>query len=213
DAAAAKGGRLRTAAAHRARGPTARREPGPPRHRGGHGHRWDAPRRLRRAARWDAAHRDGPRRRAPHAERAAALLRQADAASGGARHRHRARDLRGRRALAGDAARRDRSATANAPIGPSAAVAAVRADGATVYVGTHRPFGVREQIAKAIGIEERKVRVIPQITSGTYGRNTHGDAAIEAAILSKAAGRPVLLQWTREEEFVWSPSRPEAVLE
>src|SRR5439155_859136 len=92
---------------------------------------------------------------------------------------------------------------------PSAAVADVRADGATVYVGTHRPFGVREQIAKAIGIDERKVRVIPQITSGTYGRNTHGDAAIEAAILSKAAGRPVLLQWTREEEFVWSPSRPE----
>ena len=104
-------------------------------------------------------------------------------------------------------------AIANAPIGPSAAVADVRADGATVYVGTHRPFGVREQIAKAIGIDERKVRVIPQITSGTYGRNTHGDAAIEAAILSKAAGRPVLLQWTREEEFVWSPSRPEAVLE
>jgi CO/xanthine dehydrogenase Mo-binding subunit len=102
---------------------------------------------------------------------------------------------------------------ANAPIGPSAAVADVRPDGATMYVGTHRPFGVREQVAKAVGLPEDKVRVIPQITSGTYGRNSHADAALEAAILSKAAGRPVLLQWTREEEFVWAPSRPEAVLE
>jgi len=102
---------------------------------------------------------------------------------------------------------------ANAPIGPSAAVADVRSDGATMYVGTHRPFGVREQVAKTIGLPEKKVRVLPQITSGTYGRNSAADAAIEAAILSKGSGRPVLLQWTREEEFAWSPSRPEAVLE
>lgn len=102
---------------------------------------------------------------------------------------------------------------APAPIGPSAAVADVRADGATLYVGTHRPFGVREQIAKTIGLPETKVRVVPQITSGTYGRNSAADAPIEAAVLSKGSGRPVLLQWTREEEFAWSPSRPEAVLE
>jgi CO/xanthine dehydrogenase Mo-binding subunit len=104
-------------------------------------------------------------------------------------------------------------AIANAPIGPSAAVADVRAEGATMYVGTHRPFGVREQVAKVTNLPEEKVRVLPQITSGTYGRNSHGDAALEAAVLSKAVGRPVLLQWTREEEFAWSPSRPEAVLE
>lgn len=102
---------------------------------------------------------------------------------------------------------------ANAPIGPSAAVADVRPDGATMYVGTHRPFGVREQVAKTVGLPEEKVRVLPQITSGSYGRNSHADAAVEAAILSKGAGRPVLLQWTREEEFAWSPSRPEALLE
>ncbi len=101
----------------------------------------------------------------------------------------------------------------SAPIGPSAAVADVRGSGATMYVGTHRPFGVREQIAKTLGLPEKKVRVLPQITSGTYGRNSSADAAIEAAILSKGSGRPVLLQWTREEEFAWSPSRPEAVLE
>jgi CO/xanthine dehydrogenase Mo-binding subunit len=102
---------------------------------------------------------------------------------------------------------------ASAPIGPSAAVADVRGYGATMYVGTQRPFGVREQIAKILGLPEKKVRVLPQITSGTYGRNSSADAAIEAAILSKGSGRPVLVQWTREEEFAWSPSRPEAVLE
>jgi nicotinate dehydrogenase subunit B len=102
---------------------------------------------------------------------------------------------------------------ASAPIGPSAAVADIRGDGATMYVGTHRPFGVREQVAKTVGLPEKKVRVLPQITSGTYGRNSAADAAVEAAILSKGSGRPVLLQWTREEEFAWSPSRPEAVLE
>jgi CO/xanthine dehydrogenase Mo-binding subunit len=102
---------------------------------------------------------------------------------------------------------------ASAPIGPSAAVADIRADGATMYVGTQRPFGVREQVAKTVGLTEKKVRVLPQITSGTYGRNSAADAAVEAAILSKGSGRPVLLQWTREEEFAWSPSRPEAVLE
>jgi CO/xanthine dehydrogenase Mo-binding subunit len=102
---------------------------------------------------------------------------------------------------------------ANAPIGPSAAVADVRGYGATMYVGTHRPFDVREQVAQTLGLPEKKVRVLPQTTSGTYGRNSYADAAIEAAILSKGSGRPVLLQWTREEEFAWSPSRPEAVLE
>jgi nicotinate dehydrogenase subunit B len=102
---------------------------------------------------------------------------------------------------------------ASAPIGPSAAVADVRGDRATMYVGTHRPFGVREQVAKTVGLPEKRVRVLPQITSGTYGRNSSADAALEAAILSKGSGRPVLLQWTREEEFAWSPSRPEAVLE
>src|SRR5437763_16716948 len=65
----------------------------------------------------------------------------------------------------------------------------------------------------ANGLAPERVRVIQMTTSGTYGRNSQGDATIEAAILSKGASRPVLLQWTREEEFAWSPSRPEAVLE
>ncbi|MDO8506833.1 MAG: molybdopterin-dependent oxidoreductase [Candidatus Limnocylindria bacterium] len=101
----------------------------------------------------------------------------------------------------------------NAPIGPSAAVADVRADGATIYAGTQRPFGLREEIAGLLGLDEEKVRVLPQMPSGTYGRNSAGDAAVEAALLSKHAKRPVLVQWTRAEEFAYAPTRPEAFLQ
>jgi CO/xanthine dehydrogenase Mo-binding subunit len=101
----------------------------------------------------------------------------------------------------------------NAPIGPSAAVADVRADGTTVYAGTQRPFGLRDEVAAALGVAPETVRVIPQMPSGTYGRNSLSDAGIEAARLSKACGRPVLLQWTREEEFAQGPARPACALD
>lgn len=101
----------------------------------------------------------------------------------------------------------------NAPIGPSAAVADVRGDGATVYAGTQRPFGLRDEVAAATGLPVQSVRVIPLMPSGTYGRNSLGDCAIEAARLSKACGRPVLLQWSREEEFAQGPARPACALD
>lgn len=101
----------------------------------------------------------------------------------------------------------------NAPIGPSAAIADVRGDGATVYAATHRPFALRDGVARALGIPPERVRFIAQMSSGTYGRSSSYDAPLEAAVLSKHAGRPVHVQWTRAEEFALSPSRPEAVLE
>ena len=101
----------------------------------------------------------------------------------------------------------------NAPIGPSAAVADVGRDRTTIYAGTQRPFGLREQIASVLELDEKAVRVLPQMPSGTYGRNSSADAPVEAAILSKHAGRPVHLQWTRAEEFAFAPNRPAAYLE
>ena len=119
-------------------------------------------------------------------------------------------------ALAGGAVRLEAEYTlppiSNAPIGPSAALADVRPDGATIYAGTQRPFGLREEIAEDLGLDEATVRVLPQMPSGTYGRNSSGDAPKEAAILSKHARRPVLLQWSRAEEFAFAPTRPAAYL-
>jgi CO/xanthine dehydrogenase Mo-binding subunit len=120
-------------------------------------------------------------------------------------------------ALAGGAKRLEATFTlppiASAPIGPSAAVADARADGATIHVNTHRPFGLRDTIARRLGLDPERVRVAPTMGSGTYGRSSQADAAVEAAVLSAHAKRPVLVQWTRAEEFTVSPSRPEAVLE
>ncbi len=89
----------------------------------------------------------------------------------------------------------------------------VRPEGATVYAGTHRPFGLRDAVAGCVGLRPESVRVVPQMSSGTYGRSSAPDVSLEAAVLSKHARRPVLLQWSRAEEFAYSPSRPEAVLQ
>ena len=97
---------------------------------------------------------------------------------------------------------------AHASIGPSAAVADVRGEDADVYVSTQRPFGVRDEVAQILGMAAERVHVHPQVMSGVYGRGNMNDAVLDAARLSRAAGRPVLVQWTREEEFRLSPHRP-----
>jgi len=97
---------------------------------------------------------------------------------------------------------------AHASIGPNSAVADVRADGADLYVATQRPFALRDAVAALFQLPPESVRVHPQVMGGMYGRGNVGDAAIEAARLSHAVGRPVLVQWTREEEFRLSPCRP-----
>jgi isoquinoline 1-oxidoreductase len=83
----------------------------------------------------------------------------------------------------------------------------------TVWTGTQRPFGVRTELMNAFRLREDQVRVIvPDMGSGYGGKHT-GDAAIEAARLSKAAGKPVKLVWTRAEEFMWAYFRPAGVID
>jgi nicotinate dehydrogenase subunit B len=97
---------------------------------------------------------------------------------------------------------------AHASIGPRASVADVRKDGADLYVATQRPFGLRDATAEILGLPPESVHIHPQAMSGMYGRGNVGDAATDAVRLSRATGRPVLVQWTREEEFALSPHRP-----
>ncbi len=97
---------------------------------------------------------------------------------------------------------------AHASILPSAAAANVRADGADLYVATQRPFGLRDEAAAILGLEPGQVHVHPQQMSGMYGGGGWGSAAIDAVRLSRAAGRPVLVEWTRAEEFQRSAMRP-----
>lgn len=96
----------------------------------------------------------------------------------------------------------------HAAIGPSAAVADVRPSRVDLYVATQRPFGLREEVSRLLGIPLQSIHVHPQAMGGMFGRGGMNDAAIEAVRLSRGAGRPVLLQWTRAEEFRLSPHRP-----
>ncbi|TAK92799.1 MAG: isoquinoline 1-oxidoreductase [Verrucomicrobia bacterium] len=99
----------------------------------------------------------------------------------------------------------------HAPMETRAAVAEWKGDQLTVWTGTQNPFGNRSELAKALRIPESKVRVITPDTGGGFGGKHTGEAAIEAARLAQAAGKPVSLKWTRAEEFIWAYFRPAAV--
>ena len=102
---------------------------------------------------------------------------------------------------------------AHAPLEPRAAVAEWNGDKLTVWTGTQRPFGVRDELAETFRIPAKKVRVIMPDMGSAFGGKHSGECAIEAARLAKAAGKPVKLVWTREEEFTWAYFRPAGWIE
>jgi nicotinate dehydrogenase subunit B len=103
---------------------------------------------------------------------------------------------------------------AHAPLEPRAAVAQWTDGKLTVWMGTQRPFAVRDDLADIFHVPEKNVRVIVPDTGSAYGGKHTSDAGLEAARLARAAGaRPVKLVWTREEEFTWAYFRPAGVIE
>jgi isoquinoline 1-oxidoreductase len=102
---------------------------------------------------------------------------------------------------------------AHAPLEPRAAVAEWTDGKLAVWTGTQRPFGVRDELMQAFHLPAAQVRVIqPEMGSGYGGKHT-GEAAIEAARLAKAVGKPVKVVWTRSEEFTWAYLRPAGLIE
>ena len=93
------------------------------------------------------------------------------------------------------------------PIGPSVGLADIRLDGADLYASTQAPFRLRDEVARLTGLSS--VHFHARLMSGGYGRHGAHDAALEAARLSKAVGRPVKVQWGRAEELQAAPKRPE----
>jgi isoquinoline 1-oxidoreductase len=102
---------------------------------------------------------------------------------------------------------------AHVPLEPRAAVAHWTENCLTVWTGTQRPYGVRSELALAFNLPESQVRVIVPDTGAGYGGKHAGDAALEAARLAKAAGKPVKVVWTRQEEFTWAYFRPAGLIE
>jgi nicotinate dehydrogenase subunit B len=104
------------------------------------------------------------------------------------------------------------SYVAHAAIETHTALARVEGGKATVWASTQNPFGVREEIARTIGFAIENVRVITPFVGGGFGGKTFNLQAVEAARLAKAAGRPVQVMWSREEEFFHDTFRPAAVV-
>ncbi len=101
----------------------------------------------------------------------------------------------------------------HASLGPSCAVADVRPEGTTIWSATQGPHGMRANFSRIFGIPEDKLRVIFLDGSGSYGGNGNDDAAADALLLSRAVGKPVRVQWAREDEHAWDPKGPPQVLE
>ena len=101
----------------------------------------------------------------------------------------------------------------HASIGPSCAIADVNAEAATIWTASQGTHGNRTTFARFLGLPKEKVRLIYIEGSGCYGMNGHEDAAADAAILSRAVGRPVRVQWMREDEHGWDPKGPPQLLD
>ena len=82
----------------------------------------------------------------------------------------------------------------------------------TVWASTQSPFGLREGIMRELGMPAEKVRVITPFVGGGFGGKGEFQQGIEAAKLAKLAGKPVMLMWTREEEFFYDTFHPAGVI-
>jgi CO/xanthine dehydrogenase Mo-binding subunit len=101
----------------------------------------------------------------------------------------------------------------HAPMEPRAGVAEWNDGKLTVWASTANPFGVRGELADAVELPAERIRVIVPDLGCAFGGKHQGEAAVEAARLARAAGRPVSVRWTREEEFTWAYFRPAGLIE
>lgn len=101
----------------------------------------------------------------------------------------------------------------HAPMEPRAAVAQWDDGRLTVWTGTQQPSRVQRDLCEVFRLPPDRVRLIAGVAGGGFGGKHTGEAAVEAARLAKAAGQPVSLRWTREEEFQWAYFRPAGVIE
>jgi nicotinate dehydrogenase subunit B len=90
-------------------------------------------------------------------------------------------------------------------IGPSCSVADYQEGAIRVWSGTQNPHILRIDLALLIERPEAEIDVIRMEAAGCYGRNCADDVTADALLLSRAVGRPVRVQLTREQEHAWEP--------
>lgn len=98
---------------------------------------------------------------------------------------------------------------AHASLAPSCAVAQLQDGRYTVWTHSQGVFPLRADLAKVLGVALDAITVIHAEGAGCYGHNGADDAACDAALFARAVpGRPVRLQWMRDDEFAWEPYGP-----
>ncbi len=93
----------------------------------------------------------------------------------------------------------------HASIGPSCSVADWTPDGLTLWSGTQNPHNLRADLALLLDLRPERITLHRMEAAGCYGRNCADDVGADAALLSRAVGRPVRVQLTREQEHAWEP--------
>ena len=101
----------------------------------------------------------------------------------------------------------------HASIGPSCALADVKADRATVWSPTQSSFLTRDCVASILKMPPGRVRLVWVEGSGCYGQNGADDVTGDAALLSQVIGQPVRVQWMRHDEHCCEPKGPPMVME
>ena len=101
---------------------------------------------------------------------------------------------------------------AHAPMETHSAVAEMSDGKLTAWIGTQSPFGARTRIAQTLGLEEKNVRVITPFIGGGFGGKSPIGQGVEAARLAQLTGKPVMVIWTRAEEFFYDTFGPAAVV-
>jgi nicotinate dehydrogenase subunit B len=93
----------------------------------------------------------------------------------------------------------------HASIGPSCAVADFKDNRVRVWSGTQNPHILRADLALLLDLPPTEIEVVRMEAAGCYGRNCADDVSADAVLLSRAVGRPVRVQLTREQEHAWEP--------
>ncbi|MFZ2492097.1 MAG: molybdopterin cofactor-binding domain-containing protein [Thermoanaerobaculia bacterium] len=101
---------------------------------------------------------------------------------------------------------------AHAPVEPHTSLAELKDGKLTVWAATQTPFGTRDRLVQALGMEEKNVRVITPYVGGGFGGKSAGQQSIEAAKLAQITGKPVMVAWTRDEEFFYDTFDPAGVV-
>ena len=89
----------------------------------------------------------------------------------------------------------------HAPMEPPAAVAEVKGDKVVIWAATQNPQAVQDTVAAALGVNKNNVECHVTLLGGGFGRKSKPDYVAEAALLSKAVGKPVKVTWTREDDI------------